>query len=115
MKTIIKPLLTVVCICFLTVFANAQSTAIKTNYSSSVITETIKFYYGGKLRTHKLSFNASDYNYYKRLGKKEFEPDYAIYSRESSTHAYIEKMARNASLNTAVTGHLARRSRRTWT
>jgi transglutaminase-like putative cysteine protease len=95
MKTIIKPLLTVAFICFLAIFTNAQSIATKTNPGSTVLTETIKFHYGGELRTHKLSFNVSDYNYYKKLGKKEFEPDYAIYAREASGHAYIETMAKS--------------------
>lgn len=94
MKTSTKPLLTVVSICFLTLFANAQSIATKTNPSPSILTETIKFHYGGELRTQKLSFNANDYNYYKKLGKHEFEPDYAIYAREASGHVYIQKMAK---------------------
>jgi transglutaminase-like putative cysteine protease len=91
MKTIIKPILTVVCICFLTLFANAQSS---TSTNASIITETIRFHYGGQLHTEKLSFNTSDYNFYRKLGKHEFEPDYAIYAREASGHAYIEKLAK---------------------
>lgn len=58
---------------------------------TNTIKRTIRFSYGGYSFTVELSFNRSDYNYYKALSKTQ---PYSNYATEHSSHPYLLHLAK---------------------
>jgi hypothetical protein len=103
MKTIIKPVLAGLYICLSGILVHAQSLATKST-GASTITENVKFNYGGYQFTDELVFKTSDYNYYKKLGKREFEPNYAKFATENEDHAYIKNLSKTLDVDAKKLG-----------
>ncbi len=73
--------------------------------SSATISRKVQFIYDQDTFKNELVFNASDYYYYKRLGKKQFTPNYGDYATESTEHPYLIKLAKELDKNAKKAGY----------
>jgi len=66
-------------------------TAQSTNAQNSVYKRTVQWNYGGYTFTDQLTFNCSDYMYYRGLSKTQAQ---SAYANEYSTHPYLLQLAK---------------------
>ncbi len=88
-------------ICFLNT-GKAEAQSWGNTSSSNQISRTYIWYYGGYKFTQTLTFQTSDYNYYRSLSKAS---PYAEYATQHNTNRYLEQVAAKLDEDAADLGY----------